>query len=579
MKKIKQSQKSRNMNWKTLQSGIGRKILAMIVGVLAIMLLMIIILALKTSSYNRQFGASINNLTKINYIKSNVASIPSDINNAKIKKKSLNDYKIDADIDRLISYGEQVKATIVSGGLYDTNVVYINTIVSTLGKYKELYDQIYALDNGNLGAESRDYIKKMSSYNESVEDKCNELISVEIKRTQNIQAAMQAESNQMISGILFAVGIVVILVLFAVLLVTSTITRSIERLGKHVVKIAEGDLTGENPIAKGKDEVSELTQNFTKMKESITEIVQKVSEVTIKIEEASERTSHRAEENENGITASAKNIFQVSERMNEQNQIAEESLSSIVEMQQISEGIAEHAASISDNAKKSYENAVNSNDTIEIYMNQLQHVNQTMNQVSGVSVNLVEKTKEMNIILNSITEIASQTNLLSLNASIEAARAGESGRGFSVVADEIRKLADDTRCSAEEISNIILEVQAQAGEVCTKMEESLTELDKSNSLAGETKESLHTIQNDTGLVSHNIDSILGDIRNMSAIVENFVSDMEQITRSSNETMESTNQITVAMSSQSANLKDVAESAEALSQLSIELKNAVSRFKI
>ena len=185
----------------------------------------------------------------------------------------------------------------------------------------------------------------------------------------------------------------------------------------------------------------------------------------------------------------------------------------------------------------------------------------------------------MNVILNSITEIASQTNLLSLNASIEAARAGESGRGFAVVADEIRKLADETSHSADGINQIIVEVQGQAGEVSAKMNESLEQLNVNNKLAGQTKDNLGIIQEDTGSVSANVDSILVDIKSMADIVQQFVDSMDKINLSANDNRENTREINETMSNQSANLKEVADSAEMLAGLSAELKDAVSRFKL
>lgn len=582
-KRQKQTKKLRSVfRLNLLKSGIGRKILLMAAAIILMLVILIGILIAKTAGYNQQYAASIDNLTKVNYVKSYIKTISADINTLKFKKKSLddNDGKIGRELSKQVGYMQKVQESIDAGsGLYTSNKQMANSIYGILLKYQELYDQIYAVADGQVTGDCREYIEKMRSYDEGVTDKCNELISSEIKRTKDIQNSIQDSYNAMIRMITGVVAAITALAVIMALWVTASIAMAVETLSKQVVKMADGDLSGETDMVKGRNEVALLTRNFYSMKSGIAEIVRKVTDVTFQIGEMTQQTSGRAEENEHGILAIAGSVEAMSGRMEAQMRIVDESMNQVAEMQKLSEKIGKRADVISENAKESYKNTAAGNDMIDTYMNQLGDVNERMNQVSGVVDDLADKTRKMNVILNSITEIASQTNLLSLNASIEAARAGESGRGFAVVADEIRKLADETSRSADEINRIIMEVQTQAGVASAKMDESLKQLTVNNKLAGQTKDNLGVIQQDTGSVSRNVDNILDDIKRMTDVVERFVTNMDEISSSANDNRENTREINELMAQQSSNLKEVADSAEAVVGLSGGLKQAVSKFKV
>ena len=131
-----------SFNLNLLKSGIGRKILIMTISIMLVMLAMTVFLAYRTASYNEQYAASINNLTKINYIKNHIEQISDNINVAKLRKKHLDDVNSGTYLTRMLEYINSVTEEIPSNGIYDTNKTYASTIVTTLSAYKDLYDQI-----------------------------------------------------------------------------------------------------------------------------------------------------------------------------------------------------------------------------------------------------------------------------------------------------------------------------------------------------------------------------------------------------------------------------------------------------
>lgn len=342
----------------------------------------------------------------------------------------------------------------------------------------------------------------------------------------------------------------IVLYVFFSMWLQKRITRPLSENMEAAKKIASGDLTPSHFTLRN-DEFSKLANSMEQMRTSlakmisgITKSADKVDEYGQQLEKASNNTSQSIDEQMHGLTSSVAVLEQILVSIDDISQNSENTNGRAIE--------AEKAASISS------DHVTNAEVGIQQVFEQLQSTSQ---QVES----LTDQVNEITSITGVIQDVAAQTNLLALNAAIEAARAGEQGRGFAVVADEVRNLAATTTSSVDKISMMISDIQTNATSTVVSMKNSC---DTSSSVVDTTKitkTSISEINQATSLVQELVSQIA------RALSEQKVA--------SNELSSSVEQITARAVENSKSMKKVAKTAMCLNDMSRQLKKATSGFKL
>lgn len=325
---------------------------------------------------------------------------------------------------------------------------------------------------------------------------------------------------------------------------------SVEELLDAMNKFSAGDLEVNLEIRKN-DEIGKLFDGFNKSVANIKSII-------ISVREAIEATAAAAAE----ISSSTE---QMASGSHEQSTKTLEVAGAVEEMTKTIQETATNASGASDASRQSKKQAILGVDTVNLSKTGMQEIVSSSVKTAEVIASLTNKTDQIGNIAQVIDEIADQTNLLALNAAIEAARAGEQGRGFAVVADEVRKLAERTTKATKEIAETIKAVQMESREADKSMEEAKKIINHGMGL----NEKVESVLNE---ILKSAEAVSGQIEQVAAASEEQSTAASQISSS----IETINSVTTESA---ASISEVARTADDLSRMTENLQNLISNFKI
>jgi len=374
-------------------------------------------------------------------------------------------------------------------------------------------------------------------------------------------------------------GIVVMLSVFLfAYYISNTLIKKIEKLKSLTSSIADGDLTKQLDVKSG-DEIDELTKHFNSMLMKLKELVEENIRLAEKIDLSANELATFTDETTAQATQITYNMQEISESATTQSgdlnnvvNVVKQFSKSIQDMIHDAEGVN---ASVYDTVIVSRKGT----DIVEGLQKTSVKNLELSNEVVGNILNLSKQMEYITSFTTSIKEIAEKTNLLALNASIEAARAGDAGRGFKVVADEVKKLAEQSSLSTNEIDLIVDGIKNQLGISVQNINETEAMAKEQHKMVDETKEVFNKIEKAISAISLQMEHVKETMNELSNAKEDFVSTINNISVITEQTAISTENVVSTSKEQIEAFEHLSESAQKLKEMTVSLKEQIGKFKI
>ncbi|MBG9736918.1 chemotaxis protein [Paenibacillus alvei] len=408
-------------------------------------------------------------------------------------------------------------------------------------------------------------------------------ILTELAKLNEDLAAKQAEEVGQLTDASTLTNVIIGIVSFLVCLFVGYITvnmivKPLRQMQRLMEQAEQGDLTVRGTY-ESKDEIGVLMKDFNKMMEGLSSIMSTVHERSELLLHNSRLVSDNANETAQATEHIAASMEQIATGSQLQQTASEENAIALEEFARGIQSIVENTASVAELASHSALQAEQGNATIVDAMKQMKSINQSVHTTESAVEQLLDHSLQIEKIIDVITNIAGQTNLLALNASIEAARAGESGRGFSVVAGEVRKLAEQSSESAKQIAELISVMQNSTQETVNAMGYVRQEVASGMKVVAQAGQMFEHIMALVKQVTGQVQETSAATEEMSAGTEEITASVDEMAKVATDASSAVQSVVAASEEQLASVETISASIEQLKQMAEELQMMVNRFKL
>ncbi len=430
-------------------------------------------------------------------------------------------------------------------------------VFSEFKKHYEIYSHegikpaLDALTAGDYAKAQNILLKKINPAFVPAEEDINTLIDVHF-----LPQAVEDHDEAYEHGVLMkeiAIIVLAVAIGFNSLLAFFTIRdlgHSVDDINHTMSALAEGNLTAQTSY-QGKDELGQIANGLNNMGGQFRQIIQDLSGAASQLASAAEETSAVTRDTNQNILRQQQEVEQVATAMNEMNATVHE--------------VAKNASSAAGAAHNADEQATNGKRVVEKTMDAIESLADEVNSTAGAIRSLAQDSETIGTVLDVIRGIAEQTNLLALNAAIEAARAGEQGRGFAVVADEVRTLAQRTQKSTQEIQEMIERLQKGTSTAVDAMEKS--------------QERAHAGVQQAAEAGTSLDAIKKAVDNITDMNTQIASAAEEQSAVAEEINRNINNISQVAEQSATGAEQTAAASEQLARLAEQLQTMVIRFRV